>query len=355
MNIALFYGGQSGEHEVSCVSARFLEKKILEYGYQVVPVYISRNGAWHRQQKVHENESEHKNDLCFLKKDLSKVYLVDSTAGQMAIDFAFSIIHGTTGEDGAIQGLFEMYSLAYAGCNLSASSLAMNKILSRDIFSMRGIAQVKYKGYHQRDFSSLEKVADDVMENFSGSMFIKPANLGSSVGISKVKNNDNLKEALDLAFSFDENIIVEEGLEVRELEIGILGNYPHYDVSSIGEIITHHDFYSYDAKYIDKDGATLQIPAKLTKAQELEIAGLAKEAFGALKGDGYARVDFFMEKKTGRILLNEINTVPGFTPSSMLPVLWENAKVGGVELVKKIVNLGLERFEIQSSKQRSRV
>ncbi|MCB1145639.1 MAG: D-alanine--D-alanine ligase [Leptospiraceae bacterium] len=354
MNILLLYGGQSGEHEISCISAGFIEKNLKANNYQVLPVYINKSGEWHLQPVTKEKPDQHVINLVSLEKRSGKTYLRGDALAPISVEFAFPMVHGTLGEDGALQGLFEIFQLPYAGCSLASSAMAMDKSISRQIFEMEGLDQVYSFSLHRTDFQEIDAIIEDLEDEFNYPVFVKPCNLGSSVGISKAKNPEDLKTAIELALKYDEFVIVEEGRSVREIELAILGNYPDYEISAIGEIIPSHEFYSYEAKYLDQNGAKLVLPAELTATQVENLRELANAAFMAIRGDGFARVDFFLDKESGEFLINEINTLPGFTPVSMFPMLWEKSGKAPVQTVREIVELGLARHLTRSKLQRSR-
>jgi len=339
--IALIYGGSSGEHEVSCVSASYIDKNLRAAGYSVVNIFLSKTGQWHLQESVVEKSAENRvnpADLIVSKENP----LIRTNDGDIEFDFVFPIIHGPTGEDGALQGLLEFYNIPYAGAGIYCSSLCMDKYFSRETFAKNKIPQVKYERFSKSEWEK-KSISEAILSSFEFPVFIKPCCMGSSVGVSLVNQESELKQALELAFKYDNFILCEEGRNVREVEVSILGNYPDYEVSCAGEIISNHTFYSYEAKYLDAHGADLIIPAKLSEKEVETIKLIAKEAFKAVNGDGFARIDFFIDKDSGEILLNEINTLPGFTPISMFPLLWQKSGIEGTSLVNKIVDLGQER------------
>lgn len=339
-NILLIFGGRSGEHEVSCVSAAFIEKNLLKAGYTVVPVYIDQQSIWYNPPSVHKKAGENKSNPCQLDFEGGRPKIRGTF-----IDFAFPIIHGTTGEDGALQGLFETYGIPYAGCGVASSAICMDKFYMREIFSKAGLVQVKYIRLNAFDNQNIESHLQNIESSFSYPVFTKPCNMGSSVGVNRAVDFASLKRAVADSFLYDESILIEQGLSVREVEVGIVGNYPNYAVSCAGEIIPSHEFYSYEAKYVDPDGAHLVIPADLTLEQQGQLKEIAIKAFRAIGGDGFARVDFFIDKQSGQLFLNEINTLPGFTPISMFPSLFAATGLEGPDLVKRIVQLGFARHE----------
>lgn len=266
-----------------------------------------------------------------------------SATNAVAIDFAFPIIHGPAGEDGSLQGYFEVMGLPYAGTGVASSAVCMDKALMRALFAVNEIPQVKYFVI-QNPLSADARALDERIRNsFGYPVFIKPCNMGSSVGVHKVKDASGLATALTDAGRFDDHLLCEQGLPVRELEIAVAGNFPHYITSGVGEIKVNHEFYSYEAKYLDPKGADLFLKAPIDEATERKIQTLAAQAFSSVRGDGFARIDFFLDKDSGELYLNEINTLPGFTPISMFPQLFKAAGKSGAEITRQIIDWGAER------------
>ncbi len=334
-NILLIYGGQSGEHDVSRVSAAFVEQSLIEAGFTVFPLLVDRQGNWYRQSPG--SETQERTTLAMAD------FPVLNTATESFIpEFAFPLIHGTTGEDGLLQGLLESLRLPYAGTGVAGSALGMDKILSKIQFEKAGLPQLPWVAVHSSE--SFDAIAAKT-KSLSFPLFVKPANMGSSVGISKVARIQDLTKSLEAAFLWDEFVVIEQGATVREIEFSILGNYPHYEVSVPGEIVVSADFYSYDAKYKDATATQPEIPAHISDTMLQTMQSLAKRAFAAIRGDGFARVDFFLDKEKEQIYINEINTLPGFTPISMFPQLWKASGLSAPELMRKIVEFGLQRHE----------
>jgi len=342
--VLLVYGGQSGEHEVSCVSAAYLEQTIGEAGYTPVPVYVDRTGVWHWQQKVHKTPADNAANPATLSRVGSNVVL-RSAASSVAVQVAFPIIHGTAGEDGSLQGYFEVLGLPYVGAGVASSAVCMDKALMRALFAVNGIPQVQYFVIIRADKADPRQVDKQISESFGYPVFIKPCNMGSSVGVHKVSNASALAAAISDAARFDDHLLCEQGLNVRELEIAIAGNYPEYLTSGVGEIKVNHEFYSYEAKYLDPKGADLFIKAEISEAQAADIRKLAEQAFASVRGDGFARIDFFLDKDSGKLYLNEINTLPGFTPISMFPQLFRAAGVSGADITKRLIEWGEARCQ----------
>lgn len=331
----MLFGGRSGEHEVSIRSAASVIEALDKQKYDVVPLAITREGRW-----LPPGES-----LGLLPAE-SRAALSTETAVTLSkepgttsgVDVVFPVLHGTFGEDGTVQGLLELADVAYVGAGVLASSAGMDKDVMKRLFRERGLPSVEHvavpRGKRHESIEELE-------QRFGYPMFVKPANLGSSVGISKATDRESLRKALDVAADFDRKLVVEPAIEGREIECSVLGN-DDARASVPGEIKPASDFYSYDAKYVD-DSAELLIPAPLTDEQAREVQRLAVAAFQAVEGSGLARVDFFLEDSTGRLLLNEINTLPGFTSISMYPKLWEASGLGYADLIDRLIELAQER------------
>jgi D-alanine-D-alanine ligase len=263
---------------------------------------------------------------------------------QIPLDVLFPVVHGTYGEDGTLQGLLELADLPYVGCGVLASSTGMDKTIAKRLFKEAGLAVGAFKEILRKDWKqSPDKIIKEIEEKFSYPVFVKPVNSGSSVGISKAKNTAELKEAIKTAATYDRKILIEAQIIGRELEVSVLGNdSPEASVS--GEIVPCNDFYDYSAKYVDNK-SELKIPADLSPTISQEIRVLAIKAYRALDCAGMARVDFFLEKDTNRLIINEINTIPGFTSVSMYPKLWEATGLSYPELLDKLINLAIERYE----------
>lgn len=341
--VLLVYGGQSGEHEVSCVSAAYLEQTIAKAGYTPIPVYVDRSGVWHWQREVQKIAADNVQNPATLSRIGDNVVLRSAT-GSAIVQFAFPIIHGTTGEDGSLQGYFEVLGLPYAGAGVASSAVCMDKALMRALFAVNNIPQVQYFVIPRADKADPRQVDKQISGSFGYPVFIKPCNMGSSVGVHKVSSASALAAAITDAARFDDHLLCEQGLNVRELEIAIAGNFPDYLTSGVGEIRVNHEFYSYEAKYLDPKGADLFLQAEISEARVTEIRRLAELAFAAVRGEGFARIDFFLDKDSGKLYLNEINTLPGFTPISMFPQLFRAAGVDGPEITRRIIEWGEARF-----------
>jgi len=335
--IGLIFGGKSSEHEVSLMSAASVLKAIDKEKYEVVQIAISKTGSWYlcdAEPDEIEKGAWARTAMPFSVGDL-----------QSRIDFALPILHGAFGEDGTIQGLFEMLDIPYAGCGVLASAACMDKIVAKALFEKAGIPTCKYLSLDAEKAKSLDK--DLIAEELGYPVFVKPANAGSSVGISKVKNEAELDKAIELAAQNDRRIIIEEEIVGRELEIGMIGN-ADLTASAIGEIVAANEFYDYESKYQNSE-TRLSIPAELTKDQRRKLEALAKKAYKACDCAGFARCDFFMDNESGEILINEINTIPGFTNFSMVPLLFAEAGIPYSELIEKIIDLGYERYNAKNN------
>lgn len=359
--LGIFFGGKSGEHEVSLMSATSVIGAIDKEKYQVVAIGITKEGNW----LLYDGPAEHIEDGSWqaeaeaaLAAEPEKYGFSVLGAGGRGlrdmIDFALPILHGPYGEDGTIQGLFEMVNIPYGGCDVIGSALAMDKIAAKQVFSVMGIRQVPYVWIEAEDLPEKEEwMRSKIAKRLTYPIFVKPANMGSSVGLSKVSREEDLTAAIALASQYDRRIIIEQGIDCRELETAVLGNHVA-EVGAVGEIIPSNEFYDYTAKYFDGGKTKLCIPANITEEQREEIRHAAAKAYKALDCRGYARVDFLMDKSTGEIYLNEINTIPGFTRFSMFPLLWAEAGVPYPRLIERIVELGCERHRIRSGQNVNR-
>ncbi len=310
--VAVIYGGRSGEHDISIRSANSVMAGLDPARYEVVPYFIDKEGKW------------------------SPGPIVPEPGAHPEIDVVFPVLHGTFGEDGTVQGLLELADLPYVGAGVLASALSMDKELMKRVCAERGLPVVEYVSL-TRD--SLDCAAVDGKLPFP--VFVKPANLGSSVGISKVHDRAELEPALRLAAEFDRKIIVERGIEGRELECAVLGN-ENPEASLPCEILPSREFYDYEDKYL-LDRAQFRLPAELTESQTAELRRLAVECYRAVACEGMARVDFLLESATGKLYINEINTIPGFTSISMYPKMWEHSGVPFAALLERLIDLALQR------------
>lgn len=410
MNIAVIYGGRSGEHEVSIVSATSIVRHLDRTKYQTTLIGISKEGRWFYQDPSQVDKVREEEDtlLEIQQDDRREVMVVPgggSTSGirvagtgqvfvNIKVDLALIVLHGTYGEDGTIQGLFDMASIPYTGCGCLSSAITMDKEVTKAIWKNAGLPVLPHICLHSGDVEKtgwnavkLQALVSSAERDFGYPLFVKPCSAGSSVGAAKATNFQQLVEALQEAFKWDYKVLIEPGLNPREIECSVTGNGADFspivgeehlheeslsvdelraelqqsepDVNKVrayipGEIAPTHQFYDYDAKYTDPNGARLIIPAELTDQQREEIRSIAIRAYKALDCTGLSRVDFFLEKDTGRLYLNEINTMPGFTSISMFPKMCQAAGLDYSQLLDLIVRQGLDRFQQRSALQTSR-
>ncbi|HER25407.1 MAG TPA: D-alanine--D-alanine ligase [Candidatus Atribacteria bacterium] len=356
IRVGLIFGGRSGEHEVSFCSATSIIKAIDKDKYTIVPIGITKEGRWISPQDselaLQTGKIEGESSV-FLLNDPSGSALIRTDNNQRAdksltlerIDLIFPILHGPYGEDGTIQGFLELANIPYVGSGVASSSISMDKDFMKTIFQQRGLPILKWVTIKRKEWQKdKEKILSLIQAKFEYPLFVKPANLGSSVGITKVHKKEELDEAIDLASAYDRKILIEEGLEeAREIECGVLGNDEPL-ASVVGEVIPAGEFYDYNSKYID-GGTQLIIPAELPVNVSKKVQEIALHAFKAVDAVGMARVDFFVSKKENKIYLSEINTIPGFTSVSMYPRLWEASGVPYSELIDRLLQLALERHQ----------
>ena len=348
LTIALLFGGRSAEHEVSLVSAAAVYKNINKKKFKVLSLYIDKDGKWKRVASplLPPEKLAAGPGYDFLPWEVFAPGRAGSGVGpgypRHRADIYFPVLHGPYGEDGTIQGVFEMADVPYVGAGVLASAAGMDKAVAKALFAMNRLPLVKYATLLDSDWKNhREAVLALIRREFALPFFVKPANLGSSVGISKVNERAGTARALNKAFRYDRKILVEEGIKGREIECSVLGN-DKPRASLPGEVIPHRDFYDYRDKYLE--GKTqFRIPAELPEPKVREVQRLAVEAYKAVNCAGLARIDFFLEDATGKIYLNEINTIPGFTEISMYPKLWGASGIPFGSLVEELIRLGLER------------
>lgn len=353
LRIGVIFGGTSGEHDISLLTARGVLGAIDTTRYDVVPIGISKSGAWAVGDEVLDRltrESRTARDAATTAPEGKQPPSAD-TVGAMAraldllanadVDAVLPLLHGPMGEDGTLQGLLEFCGVPYVGCGVAASAVAMDKGLAKDVFRSNSIPTLPWTMVQRgRWQGQREGILSDLEFSFAYPLFVKPANLGSSVGISRVGNRRELATGLDLAARYDERLLVEPGIDAREIEIAILGN--SNPLASVpGEIRPHRDFYDYKAKYFD-DATELIVPALLDDSSTRELQALAVQSFEALACSGLARVDFLLERGTGKAYISEVNTMPGFTESSMYPRLWEASGIAYSRLIDRLLELALE-------------
>ena len=345
LRIGILFGGRSGEHEVSLASAASVIRGLDPDKYEAVPIGITKDGHWLVGQGATKMLPEvlKGGRRVMLAADPTEAALVplDRGAGAQRLDVIFPVLHGTFGEDGTIQGMLDLAGLPYVGTGVLGSAVGMDKDISKRLCQEAGIPVVPWVTVHRwRWESHPATVQTEIEKHFPYPVFVKPATLGSSVGMTKVHEAAELAPALRLACEFGTKILVEQAVTAREIEVSVLGN--HEPKASVpGEIVPHREFYDYTAKYLE-EGTQLKIPADLLPTQVERIQSLAVQAFGVLELARMARVDFFLEKSGGRLYLNEVNTIPGFTSISMYPKLWEASGIPFGQLIDTLIELALE-------------
>ncbi|MDD2422357.1 MAG: D-alanine--D-alanine ligase, partial [Heliobacteriaceae bacterium] len=348
--IGVICGGRSGEHEVSLVSAQAIVAALAPEQYRVKTIGIDQQGRWWLGPDVIANLQTGKEpygEQVFFVPDPTQGGLLRTTGSgwePVAIDLFFPVLHGPNGEDGTIQGLFELGNVPYAGCGVLASACGMDKAVTKELFNQKGLPQVPYQVFFRSEWEADPIKVITAVEHLPGyPCFVKPANMGSSVGIAKATTQEQLQRAFADAVRYDRKIIVEKGIDAREIEVSVLGN--DQAIASLpGEIEPGGEFYDYEAKYVDTRSRLL-IPAPLSEPVTRRVQDLAIRAFNAVDGSGLSRVDFFLDRQTGEVWVNEINTLPGFTNISMCPKLWEATGLSYRELLSRVITLGWERYE----------
>ncbi len=347
IRVGVIFGGMSTENEVSVVSAGSILENIDRNRFEVFPIYIDKQGKWYifiEDGKKRELGAEVEN---IIEIENIEEYL-------QKLDVVFPVLHGLYGEDGTIQGLFELLKIPYVGCRVLASSVGMDKVYTKIVFEKAGLNQTpyeyvrKYKDtyiYIDKNFnekiSNLKDIAKKIVENLKFPVFVKPSNSGSSVGVKKAESEKELIENIEYASKFDNKVLIEQGVIGKEVECAVLGN-EEVIASCVGEIKSADKFYSYDAKYKNKESKT-EIPADLPREISEKIRKQAIKAFKSIDGKGLSRVDFFVEDKTNKIIINEINTMPGFTNISMYPKMFEKSGISYKELITNLIELALEK------------
>ena len=347
LRVGVLFGGRSGEHEVSLASAASVIRALDPEKYEAVPIGISKEGRWlvgTGSLKMLADVLK-SGDRVVLPPDPSAAALVrlGPATGQpnVSVDVVFPVLHGTFGEDGTVQGLLELAGLPYVGAGVLASAVGMDKDVQKRLFEQAGLPIVPFLAVRRSEWERKHtKVLNAIKEKFRFPFFVKPATLGSSVGMTRVKAVHEISAAMDLAAEFALKIIVERGVIGREIEVSVLGN-DELIASIPGEIVPHREYYDYRAKYLEQ-GTQLLIPAKLTKKQVGIFQDHAVRAFRAIDGTGMARCDFFLERRTGKIFVNELNTIPGFTSISMYPKLWEASGLPYPKLIDRLIELAIE-------------
>lgn len=355
IQLGLLYGGKSAEHEVSLLTARAVTQAINFDKYEVYPIFITKTGEWIKGNalagpaetvetlKISEGASKPNNISSFLPEEGN-----DDTK----LDVVFPLLHGPNGEDGTVQGLLEVLNLPYVGNGVLASAAGMDKVVMKQLFAQAGLKQVPYVHFIRKEWKvNQTALLEQMEESLKWPLFVKPANLGSSVGISKATNREELVKAVELALKYDRKIIVEQGIVARELEMSVLGNdAPRCSIA--GEVLPTKDFYDYEAKY--EDGTTnYAIPAVTSPELLTKMEDAAIRAFKVLDCSGLVRSDFFVTDKE-EVIINEVNTMPGFTPISMYPKLWMESGLSYPELIEELITLAIERYEEKQQLEHSK-
>lgn len=362
--IGVIFGGRSGEHEISIRSAKTVIEKLDKSKYEVMPIAINREGIWlspaeslrllpeNAQNILNEfSETFPESEVALLGdtkyRGLTKIASENSGENNLPLDVVFPVLHGTYGEDGTIQGLLEMACIPYIGCGVLASSCGMDKVVMKTLFREAGLPICKYQWFLRREWEKNgEGVLTNIEEKLGFPCFVKPANLGSSVGVSKAVDRESLKKAIELASEYDRKIIVEECLDMRELECAVIGN-DEPQASLPGEYIINADdkkFLDYTEKYAGTGNNEFVVPALISDELSKKIQEMAVRAFKAIDGAGFARVDFFLRNDTGALLVNEINTIPGLTDASGFPKMWAGTGKDFSEILDLLIEYALERF-----------
>jgi D-alanine-D-alanine ligase len=350
IKLGLVYGGKSAEHKVSLQTALAVIKALDTDKFDIQPIYINEQGGWVRGKQLNEPvETVKMLQLGTEGTEVSPASLnqglfpLKSEQQNEAIDVVFPLLHGPNGEDGTIQGMLELLNIPYVGNGVLSSAAGMDKVIMKNLFAQAGLEQAKYVWSIRSEWEKRPETAyQRVEEELGYPCFVKPANLGSSVGISKAKNREELVEAFEEAFEYDRKIVIEEAVVGREIEMGVIGNDEPI-CSVVGEIAPKTEFYDYQSKYEDGD-TELIIPADVSEEEYAQIKEMAVRAFKAIDGAGLVRADFFLTRD-GNALINEVNTMPGFTPFSMFPLLWKHSGLEYPQLIEKLVEFAMERHE----------
>jgi len=351
IKVGIVFGGRSGEHEVSLSSAESVLKAINKEKYEVFLIGITKQGQWITAKDplaLLKSRADHDDavPVALIGEPLGKqlISISDKRKKIEKVDVFFPILHGPYGEDGTIQGLFELANVPYVGAGVAGSAIGLDKDLMKRIFISENLPVVKYISFKRSEWEKdHNRFTSKVGTEIGYPCFIKPANAGSSIGVSKVSDFSKLDEAIHLATKFDSKIIAEAAVNTREIECSVLGN-DDPKASILGEVVPAHEFYDYDAKY-HNENSELIIPAKISGDKTREMQDIAVRAFKAMECAGMARVDFFLEKETDRVFLNEVNTIPGFTKISMYPKLWDASGLSYPDLIDKLIMLAIERHQ----------
>jgi D-alanine-D-alanine ligase len=335
INVVVLFGGESAEHDVSCITAAHVLRALNANKYEITTVGITREGDWVDV----ESDSNTPIDRLVATGQPTNISAILQGVNRLARTVVIPLLHGPMGEDGTVQGALELAHVAYVGAGVLGSAIAMDKSIAKQILAQNEIPQPKFISV--RDNEDLNTVCDRTVDELGLPVFVKPANMGSSIGVKKAKTRDEILSALQQAFEYDEWALIEEAIVGREIEVAILGNQSA-QASVPGEIIPGNEFYDYEDKYLG-DSAKLLVPAPLTAQQIVEVQQLALKVFAILRSDGMARIDFFFEENGRGFLCNEVNTIPGFTPISMYPKLWSASGLSYSDLLDRLINLAIDR------------
>ena len=350
IKVGIIFGGKSAEHEVSLQSAKNIIEAIDKDKYEPVLIGVDKTGKWllsdsskfllnSENPKLIKLNKESTQNIAIVPQSSGRIINLDNHQSDKFIDVVFPVLHGPFGEDGTMQGLLKLANIPFVGASVLGSAVGMDKDVMKRLLRDAGIPIPKFLALKEKDIYTYEEAVKNVGVPF----FVKPANMGSSVGVSKVSEEKDFDKAIREAFKYDRKILIEENIAGREIECSVLGNDD--PIASVpGEVVSTHDFYSYEAKYIDENGTILEIPARLSEEIIEKVKALAVKTFKTLSCEGLGRVDFFL-KENGEVLVNEINTIPGFTSISMYPKLWEASGISYTELIDRLIQLALERFE----------
>lgn len=356
ITVGLLYGGRSGEHDVSRCSAASVARHLSPEKYRLVPVGVDRGGAWHVQDEPSYIQDPAFGEVLEIKETgpwtvnhyerEGRLHLARGTGGKEVIcDVIFPAMHGTFAEDGTLQGMLELAMVPFVGAGMAGSLLGMDKDVAKRLVRQAGVPVVPWIDVSREQWDSGQNaVLKRAMNDLDLPFFVKPVKAGSSVGVSKVHGEDEFAPAMEKAFRFDNRVLVETGYDVDEIECSVLGNQEP-KASVPGRVIPRHEFYSYESKYIDPEGADLEIPARISDEQARTVREYAVKVYRALQCAGMARVDFFLTLDSGRVFFNEINTLPGFTSISMYPKLWEASGIPYPELIDRLIELAFEKHE----------
>ena len=352
LNVAVVYGGVSTEHMISRASANTIISNLSDEKYNIIPIYINKEGSWIMYDNYKSDLKDWQwekigSDVSLSVNQTQKglLRLILDKAKLISIDVIFPVLHGINGEDGTIQGLFEISGIPYVGCGVLTSAVCMDKSFMKIIAQNAGIEQANYISFNEHEYkTNSEEILKLIKKELGYPCFVKPANSGSSIGIKKANNKKDLISGIDLALNHDKKIIIEKAIIGREFECAVLGDAlsGEINVSGVGELKHESDFYSYDAKYMDKTSHTI-IPADIPKDIINQIRDYSAKIFKIFDCSGLARIDFFVEDQTNKVIFNEINTMPGFTSISMYPKLWENEGIGLEILLDKLIDLALKK------------